>query len=230
MHNEFSYASEWPRYLFLACLVASEQGGETPIADSRRILERLSGPTRSAFDQRGLVYERNYSRRSGVPWQRAFGTSQREEVERHCRRAGLTVRWGAHDELTTRQAAPAIARHPVTGERVWFNHCLLFNVRGLEPAWLREKLLRQPAPARASNSYWGDGSEISDDTFEEVRRATDAERVVAPWAAGDLLVVDNMLAAHGRSAYAGPREVVVAMVGRWTRDDVARAVTVEAPR
>jgi alpha-ketoglutarate-dependent taurine dioxygenase len=31
------------------------------------------------------------------------------------------------------------------------------------------------------------------------------------WEAGDVLLLDNMLAAHGRAAFSGQREVLVAM-------------------
>ena len=230
MHNEFSYASEWPRYLFFACLAAPELGGETPVADSRRILERLSPATVAVFEQRGLLYERNYSRRSGVPWQQAFGTTDRGVVERHCADAEITFEWFEDDRLTTRQQAPAISRHPVTGERVWFNHCLLFNVRGLEPRWLRNAFAKEPPSTRASNSYFGDGEEIPDAVIDEVRAATEAERVVEPWSVGDLLVLDNMAAAHGRTPYQGERQVLVAMAGRYTRAEVdAAALATVAP-
>ena len=32
-----------------------------------------------------------------------------------------------------------------------------------------------------------------------------------PWQQGDLMVLDNMLAAHGRSPYVGARQIAVAM-------------------
>jgi hypothetical protein len=35
--------------------------------------------------------------------------------------------------------------------------------------------------------------------------------VVFPWQQEDVLVVDNMLSAHGRNPYCGPRKIVVAM-------------------
>jgi hypothetical protein len=35
--------------------------------------------------------------------------------------------------------------------------------------------------------------------------------VIFPWQRGDILMLDNMLASHGREPFAGPRKVIVAM-------------------
>jgi alpha-ketoglutarate-dependent taurine dioxygenase len=39
----------------------------------------------------------------------------------------------------------------------------------------------------------------------------EAHTVREPWQDGDLMLVDNIRTAHGRDAYAGPREVYVGM-------------------
>ncbi len=44
--------------------------------------------------------------------------------------------------------------------------------------------------------------------------------VAPPWQEGDILLIDNMLAAHARSPFTGPRKVLVAMADPHTRDDV----------
>lgn len=36
-------------------------------------------------------------------------------------------------------------------------------------------------------------------------------KVVFPWQTGDVLMLDNMLTAHAREPFQGPRKVVVAM-------------------
>ena len=218
-HNEFSYASEWPQLVAFCCLVPPSAGGATPIVDVRRMLERLRPSTRDEFTCRGLLYERNFSPGSGVSWQRAFGTGDPQLVEEHCRRAGIDLEW-REGGLTTRQTAAAIVNHPLSGEPVWFNHALLFNVAGVEPSWLRDFFSRQDPSARAFNSYFEDGEEIPLERLDEIRFAYAAERDSAPWSAGDLLVIDNMLTAHGRDAFSGPRQIVVSLIGRWTREDL----------
>ena len=41
LHNEQSYTREWAMKLWFYCMTPSTQGGQTPIVDSRRILQRL---------------------------------------------------------------------------------------------------------------------------------------------------------------------------------------------
>jgi alpha-ketoglutarate-dependent taurine dioxygenase len=40
------------------------------------------------------------------------------------------------------------------------------------------------------------------------------------WEAGDILLLDNMLVAHGRRAFTGPRQIVVAMAEPTRWEDV----------
>ena len=38
-----------------------------------------------------------------------------------------------------------------------------------------------------------------------------AEKIIFPWRDGDVLMLDNLLCAHGREPYAGKRRVLVSM-------------------
>ena len=99
---------------------------------------------------------------------------------------------------------------------MWFNHALLFDAG--PRAGLAAAVDGAAAPRRrASNSYFGDEEDIPAGHLDEVRDAYAAETVAGAWRAGDVLVVDNMLCAHARAPYAGPRQVVVAMVDEWHR-------------
>jgi len=61
------------------------------------------------------------------------------------------------------------------------------------------------------NVYYGDGSTIEDSILDEVRGVLDEESILFEWQEGDFLMLDNMLAAHGRSTFKGERKIVVAM-------------------
>ncbi len=211
MHNEMSYTRRWPMRIGFLCAQPSEQGGETPVADSRRVYQRLNPTLRQRFETLGVMYVRNYGGGLDVSWQEVFQTSDREEVESFCRDNGIELEWHDGDRLRTRQVCQATLRHPETGEAVWFNQAHLFHVSSLELS-VREALLSQLDPADLPrNTYYGDGSAIPDEVLEQIREAFSREMVLFPWQRGDVLLLDNVLTAHGRAPFGGARRILVAM-------------------
>jgi alpha-ketoglutarate-dependent taurine dioxygenase/acyl carrier protein len=211
LHNEMSYAHQWPKLLFFFCQLPAARGGETPLAYSRKVYELLDPRVRERFIEKRVTYVRNFGDGLGLSWRHVFGTDDKAAVEAYCRAAGIEFKWKPDDRLTTRQTRQAVARHPATGETLWFNQAHLFHVAGLEPA-SRESLTglfeEEDLP---SHAYYGDGSRIEDSVIAEIVEAYERAAVSFPWQPKDVLVVDNMRVAHGRAPYEGPRRVLVAM-------------------
>jgi alpha-ketoglutarate-dependent taurine dioxygenase/acyl carrier protein len=211
LHCENSFSDTWPMTLFFYCVTPPIRGGETPIADVRRVYRRIDPAVRERFERLGVMYVRNFGRGLGLSWQDAFQTADRSRVEERCRQGGMTAEWTADGGLRVRHVRPAVAKHPRTREPVWFNHGAVFHVTALEPE-LREKLLREVrSEDLPSNSYYGDGTPIEPEVIEAVRQAYLREAVHESWRQGDVLMVDNMLVAHGRMPFEGPRKIVVGM-------------------
>lgn len=211
MHNEMSYSRSWPLKIWFFCMKPADEMGETPIADSRRVFERIDPEVRRRFIDRKVMYVRNYGEGLDLPWRDVFQTDDRGEVEAFCRKEGIEVEWKSGGRMRTRQICQSIGRHPETGEMVWFNQAHLFHVSSLLPE-ARELLLEMLAPDEVPrNAFYGDGSPIEESALEEIRRVYEQESVVFPWQTGDVLLLDNMLTAHGRRPFKGARKVVVAM-------------------
>ena len=211
LHSENSYAATWPLKLFFFCVKPAQQGGETPITDTRKLFEYIVPEIRDHFIKKQVMYVRNFGEGFGLPWQTVFQTNEPAEVEAFCHKNDIEFEWKPDDKLRTRQVRPCIARHPQTGEMVWFNHAAFFHISTLETQ-IREELLAEFSEEELPhNTYYGDGSPIEPEVLEAIRAIYQQETVIFPWQAGDILMLDNMLAAHGRRSYIGSRKIVVGM-------------------
>lgn len=218
LHNENSYSAVWPAKIFFYCVQPAETGGETPLADCRRVLARLDPALVERFRERGVTYQRNFGDGLGLPWQNAFGTEDPGAVEGFCRDFDIRLEWKDGGRLRTRQVRPALLRHPVTGEDVWFNQAALFHIATLEEPVRRELLSAFAEEDLPSHALYGDGSPIDAADVAAICEAYDAEAVGFPWRKHDVLMVDNAAVAHGRSAFTGARKIVVGMAEprRWS--------------
>ena len=211
LHNENSYAHTWPRLLFFWCAVAPAQAGETPLADCRTVYRTIPAHIRDEFTRRRVLYVRNFAEHLGLPWQLAFGTVDRSEVETRLHASGYQYQWIGADGLRTKRIGPAVARHPETHDLTWFNHATFFHISTL-PGEMRDALLAQVDEADLPNqTFYGDGGAIEPGVLDTLRACYVGAKRAVPWLPGDVLLVDNILVAHGREAYAGAREIRVAM-------------------
>lgn len=223
LHNENSYSRSWPMKLSFFSLEVADRGGETPIADSRKIYQKISPEIRECFERQGLMYVRNYGTGLDLPWQEVFQTSSKAAVEDYCRKNRMEFEWIGDNQIRTRQRCQVAERHPRTGEIVWFNQAHLFHVSRLAAEvreWLLTAFGEQNLPR---NVYFADGSSIDAAMLDEIVRVCDEQSIVFPWHEGDVLILDNMLTAHGRKPFLGKRKVVVG-IAESHRTTVAKVV------
>ena len=209
-HNESSHMSCWPSKINFFCVTVAQQGGATPIVDCRKIYHQLHAKVRQAFEQKGLTYVRNFHEGLDVSWQKFFGTEDRSQVGLSCQRDGSTCEW-IGDDLRVKQNCRGVLVHPKSGEKSFFNQVQLHHVHCLPPE-IRESLSSIYEPEELPrNVYYGDGSAIDNATMDHIGELYERNAVRFQWQKGDLVCLDNMITAHARDPFVGPRKVLVAL-------------------
>lgn len=213
LHNELSYSDKYPSHVYFCCLVAPEQDGETPIGDSRKILKRIAPEIVNEFKEKQIKYTRNLfaDSGSGFSWQDAFETSDKTVVENYCRKSEINFKWKEDGGLRLSQIRPATVFHPETGEEVWFNQADGFHASNLDAETYEAFISIMDEEDFRLNARFGDDSPLDVAALNHIREALKQEMVIFPWQTGDILVLDNLLTAHGRMPFSGKRRIVLAM-------------------
>ena len=219
LHNELSYSSQWPERLFFCCILEPQKGGETPLLNSKSLLNNLPSSLVEEFRSRKVKYTRHLhgGRGLGSSWQKAFQTESRSDVHRFAETSGMKLMWRNDGSVSVSTIRPATAIHPVTGEViVWFNQADQFHPSTHPPALYRQMMAIYKGRENElpQNVSFGDGSPIPIGYLETIRQITRKHITVFPWRKGDLLMVDNMLVAHGRMPFKGPRRILVSMTAQ----------------
>jgi alpha-ketoglutarate-dependent taurine dioxygenase len=223
LHQEMSYMPDSPRALAFFCKQAPESGGETVICDMRGLLEEIPADTRSKFADLGARYVRNL--RSAevddwradpelrhATWQYWFDSEDRDEIAAKLDERGTHYRWNDDGSLTFWNCEPAVANHPLTGEALYFNqlNSQIQNAYTIGPdrAGLFDRLYADHTDRPYSVSF-GNGEPVTEDDYLALRAIFEARKIAFAWRAGDVMLLDNKLTAHGRHPYTGERDVQV---------------------
>jgi alpha-ketoglutarate-dependent taurine dioxygenase len=193
------------------CLSPPSSGGETPLCDSRAVYDAIPAGLRDKFEQRGILYLRNYGGGLGLDWRVAFRTNVHSDVEAYCRAHQIDYSWPEGDRLRLRWRRPAIVRHHTTGERIWFNQVTHFHISMLQRDEANELQQMFKEDELPRSCRFGDGTPIMESEVLTICEAYRACENVFSWQKGDVLMVDNMLMAHARNPYQGPRKILVAL-------------------
>ena len=228
MHHELSYALEFPGLLLFACLTAPAGGGATGVADGPAVLRALPAGLVQRFEREGWVLTRNYNEDFGPSLPDAFGTADRGAIEAYCRANTIEFEWQPDGVLRTRQRRSAVVRHPLTGQRCWFNQIAFLNERTIDPEVHEYLVDVYGADGLPFNTLFGNGDPIGDDVVQLLNEIYEASTAREPWQAGDLMLVDNIRTAHSREPFSGTREVLVGMGDPVRLGDCAPTIEVAA--
>jgi alpha-ketoglutarate-dependent taurine dioxygenase len=235
MHQEMSYTVSPPDRVAFFCETPADKGGATTVADAREITRRIDPAVRARFEEKGgmrlrrtLPGPNSVGDRPGVPkpWTEVFDTQDEAEVERIAAARGWEISWLEDGSVQLwQEILPAMKSHPRTGETVWFNQAHIFAPEA-SLRWAardgRRDQLRRLSRAHAENPelvdhvFHGDGARVSAEDAENLFDVFADAEIPVRWKPGDLLLLDNILAVHGRTAFEGERRVLAALI----RDEI----------
>lgn len=210
MHNEQAYLSYWPRIASFMCVTPPTRGGQTPIADCRDFDQEIPADLADRLRIQGVKYVRNIGSESTIPWKTVYGVESREELEGYCARRNIEISWRPDGTPRTISSLPAYIRHPVTGTDCFFNNIVSASHHSLAPRQRAQiEKLFGTALDQPNSVLFGDGDPISFGEIEVLLSAYERRTFQFDWAAGDILIADNVLVAHARNPFEGVRRVVV---------------------
>jgi Taurine catabolism dioxygenase TauD, TfdA family len=230
LHQEMAYTTNGPHRIAFLCLVPAPRGGGLSLlGDMSAALEAILPDVRDEFERRGLRLRRvlpsleSAGSKAGIKknWQEVFDTEDTDVVDAIAGERGWECRW--LDDATlqlTQELMPATRRHPVTGREVWHNQAHFFA-----PACMIEWAARDhrvnderelravldTRPDLADNVLFGDGEPVPGHMALAVSRSLRSLERGFALQRGDVLIIDNIQIAHGRSPFTGERKLIVAL-------------------
>ena len=210
LHHEMAQTPSPPSKLFFFCQTAPTEGGATPICRSDILWEHLV-EQRPAFaddcKNKGLKYsnvmpaEADKSSGMGRSWQSTFSAETREAAEARMTALGYTWKWQPNGDLrATTPVLPAV--RDLGDDRHSFFNQLIAAFNGWKDT--------RNDPAKAIT--FGDGTPVDRDDVAKASELADEVTFDIPWQDGDLALVDNYIAMHGRRTFSGTRKVLASLV------------------
>lgn len=182
MHGEMHYKKIKPGLLWFCCNSAPLQGGETTLCDAEQLFQDLSAAAKALFLKNRIKYVRSYE---SERWKSIFQTNDLVNAHDFFKENQLDFSLDDTDTLTTTYTCSALHKNE-EGTVFFINNIL--PVMAQERAGLKGSIVRLE-----------DGSDIPDEILEELYEKSEATKVNVTWEAGDVLIIDNMQAMHGRN-------------------------------
>lgn len=214
-HHEMAYHAYTPHFISFYCDQPSEEGGITTLCDSRHISKTVDQEVLTELESKGALYIRNFAAEKPTPlmtWQQSYGAKSKADVEGLLRECGAEWEWVSPTWLRTKQRRPAVLIDPKTGDRVLFGCVLLWSQEYFgELAKHYNFELPDDPWEQWYSSFLGDGSPIPEGFIKELSLQYKEQAVHIPWRRHDFMIVNNLIASHGRTPSAGSRNILATL-------------------
>ena len=213
IHNEMAQTPLFPDVISLFCETAAQHGGATILCRSDDLYQQLLKAEPAAtlhLEDTGIKYttrmpdQNSPESGQGRSWRGTLSVETTAQAEQKLAAMGYSWQWSPAGELQVQSPALPAIRTLEGGRKVFFNQIIAAYM-----GWKGVK--ENPTHALC----FGDGSDINKrylDTIVEVAAALSYD---LQWENGDVAVVHNHLAMHGRRPYSGLRKrKVLVVLGR----------------
>ncbi|GAB3485516.1 TauD/TfdA family dioxygenase [Marinomonas epiphytica] len=211
LHHEMAQTPVSPDQLFFFCLKAADHGGATPLCRSDKLFEKLqkvAPELAQDFAEKGLKYttsmpsENDVNSGQGRSWKSTLSCETQTEAEAKLKSLGYSWEWLEDGTLrATTPVLPAVVELK-NGKKTFYNQLIA--------AYMGWKGVRENP---SSAITYGDGSHFKAEDLELINSLSAEFTFDVEWQDGDMAIVDNYMAMHGRRPYGGEtkRQVLVAL-------------------
>jgi len=210
LHHEMAQTPIYPSKLFFFCQHPADTGGATALCRSDElhdILLRELPEFMSDCETKGLRYtnimpaDNDPTSGLGRSWQSTFGVDSHEGAETRMRQLHYDWEWRTDGALRTSTPVLPAVRALDANRKSFFNQ-LIAAFKGWKDA--------RNDPTKSIT--FGDGSPMNAAAVYRAAELADTCTVDVAWQAGDLCLLDNYAAMHGRRPFTGQRKVLASLV------------------
>ena len=200
-----------PSKLFFFCKSAAEEGGATPLCRSDKLfsaLKQFDSQLADDFEQKGLKYTTympaadDATSGQGRSWKSTLSVQNKEEA--HSKLTELGYKWEWLEDGSLKAITPVLPAVVTleNGVQVFYNQLIA--------AYMGWKGVRENPSVAIT---FGDGSAIPKAGLDKIVELSKEFTFDLAWQDGDVALVDNEMAMHGRRPFTGERkrQVLVAL-------------------
>jgi alpha-ketoglutarate-dependent taurine dioxygenase len=211
LHNEMAQTPIFPNVISLFCERTAEQGGATILCRSDRVYQALAEAEPELTEKlltTGIKYTNtmpsadNPNSAQGRGWQSTLSVESVDEAEQKLHSLGYSWKWQSDGALSAQTKTLPAIKSLSDGRQVFFNQMIA--------AYQGWKGVRENPSV---GLCFGDDSEIPKAFLDTACAIAESNSFDLMWQDGDVAIVDNHLAMHGRRPYSGERvrRVLVAL-------------------